>query len=165
MEVDIIELTDEEYQKLTSVQLSMIYSAQTQKNEILADAAEEKTERLNRLLKQNVARSSLRQDVEAQIDAKAQVKVDAVREDLLYRLAYDKSNTEGNEKGKYSYPENPNYDLSFEQRFLIVRDYYMHYTRSAQTRLELFGNDVFAAEYLGDYYQTLYDLFAYYASN
>ncbi len=162
MDIDIIELTDEDYNDLSSVQLAMIYTAQTEKNNILLNAANEKIDRLNALLKQNMARSTLREDVEKQIDEDAKVKIEAVKEDLLYRLTYDKSNADGNERGKYSYPENPNYDLSYEQRFLVVRDYYMRYTKDANLRLSLFGNDVLAAEYLGEFYQTLYELFLYY---
>ena len=162
MIVDIIELSDEEFQKLTSVQLAMVYSAQTQKNEILAKAETEKQKRLNTLLSHNVARSSMLEDSISEIDADAQMQVDVIREDLLYRLAYEGSYSDGNENGTYRYPENPNYNLSYEQRFLVVRDYYMHLTSNAQTRLSLFGLDSLAPDYLGQYYQTLYDLLASY---
>ena len=161
MIVDILDYTDEELRKLSPVQLAMVYSAQTQKNEILAKAEAKKQKRLNTLLSHNAARSSMLQDSVSEIDTDAQMQVDVVKEDLLYRLAYG-NYAEGNENGPYRYPENPNYNLSFEQRFLVVRDYYMYVTNNAQTRLSLFRLDTLAPEYLGKYYQTLYDLLASY---
>ena len=42
MTIDIIDLTDPEYNDLSAVQLAMVRVAQTKKNEILAQAQEEK---------------------------------------------------------------------------------------------------------------------------
>ena len=162
MVIDIIDLDDEAYQKLTSVQLAMVRAAQTKKNDILAKAAEKKNQLLLKVLKNNVARSSMRQDFDAQTDADAQKEVDVVREDLLYQLAYEGAYSDGNEFGPYRYPENPNYNLAAPQRFLVVRDYYMKVTSNPQARLEAYAMDTLARAYLGEFYQTLYELLASY---
>lgn len=162
MVIDIIDLNEEEYQNLTSVQLAMVRAAQAQKDKILENAREEKEKMLCKFLSANVARSSLRADYDAQIDGEAEAKIGVVREDLLYQLAYEGANADGNEFGPYAYPENPNYNLAAPQRFLVVRDYYMHVTSNAQARLEAYAMDSLARSYLGQYYQTLYDLLASY---
>ena len=162
MVIDIIDLDDEAYQNLTSVQLAMVRAAQAKKNEILAEAAEQKGKQFRKLLSAGVVRSSMRHDYDAQVDEAAKKKVDVVREDLLYQLAYEGTYSDGNEFGPYRYPENPNYNLAAPQRFLVVRDYYMHVTTNAAARLEAYSMDTLARSYLGEYYQTLYDLLASY---
>lgn len=162
MDVDIIDLKDEAYADLTTVQLAMVYTAQAKKNSILAQAKAKKKKLLKTLLTNNVARSSVRRDYDRQADAEAQLEIDVIREDLLYRLAYESKYSDGNEAGPYRYPENPNYNLTPAQRFLVVRDYYMHVTTNPQARLQAYGIDALAVSYLGEYYQTLYDLLASY---
>ncbi len=162
MVIDIIDPNAPEYQNLSNLQLAMIRAAQSEKNEIMAKAAEEKEKIFLKLLKNNMARSSVFGNASEEIDAEAARKVDVVREDLLHRLAYENLYGDGNENGEYRYPENPNYNLDYSQRFLVVRDYYMHVTTNARARLEAYGMDSLARSYLGEFYQTLYDLLASY---
>lgn len=162
MVIDIIDPDAPEYQNLSNLQLAMIRAAQTEKNAIMASAAADKQKYLLRLLKNNMARSTALENVYEEIDAEASVKVDVVREDLLHRLAYENLYADGNENGVYRYPENPNYNLDYPQRFLIVRDYYMHVTTNSQARLKAYEMDSLARSYLGEFYQTLYDLLASY---
>ena len=84
------------------------------------------------------------------------------KEDLLYQLAYEALGSEGDENGPYRYPENPNYNLSPSQRFLVVRNYYMQATDDPDARLQAYAMDTLARQYLGEYYTTLYDLLASY---
>lgn len=162
MTIDIIDLTDPEYSDLSPVQLSMVRVAQGKKNDILADAEEEKTRLQDQLIINNFARSSIFPYAEARVDAEASAQVDAVREDLLYQLAYEALGSEGNEQGPYRYPENPNYNLSASQRFLVVRNYYMQATDDPEARLQAYAMDTLARQYLGEFYATLYDLLASY---
>lgn len=162
MTIDIIDLTDPEYSDLSPVQLSMVRVAQGKKNDILADAEEEKTRLQDQLIVNNFTRSSIFTYAEARVDAEASAQVDAVREDLLYQLAYEALGSEGNEQGPYRYPENPNYNLSASQRFLVVRNYYMQATDDPEARLQAYAMDTLARQYLGEFYATLYDLLASY---
>ncbi len=162
MVIDIIDPNAPEYQNLTNLQLAMIRAAQTEKDQILASAEEEKEKVFLKLLKNNMARSSVYRNRCDEIDVEAAGKVDVVREDLLHRLAYESLYGDENENGKYRYPENPNYNLDYPQRFLVVRDYYMHVTANAQARLDAYSMDSLARSYLGEFYQTLYDLLASY---
>lgn len=164
MIIDIIDPTAEEYQNLSSLQFSMIRAAQAEKNRILLRAEEEKSKLFLKLLSNHVARSTTLDEQSAAIDEAANAEVDIVREDLMHQLAYEALYEDGNEAGVYRYPENPNYNLAYPQRFLIVRDYYMHVTTNPKARLEAYSMDTLARSYLGEYYQTLYDLLATYVT-
>ena len=162
MTIDIIDLTDPEYADLSPVQLAMVRVAQGKKNEILADAAEEKDRLQNQLISNHFARSSVMQYARERIDIEAEAQIEVVKEDLLYQLAYEALGSEGDENGPYRYPENPNYNLSPSQRFLVVRNYYMQATDDPDARLQAYAMDTLARQYLGEYYTTLYDLLASY---
>lgn len=162
MVIDIIDPNDEQFQNLTDLEYAMIREAQSEKNSIVAAAESKKRKLFLKALARNTARSTALPDAYAVIDAETVTKVDVVREDLLHRLAYAAMGSGGNENGTYRYPENPNYGLTYSQRFLVVRDYYMHVTTNPQARLKAFEMDSLARTYLGEYYQTLYDLLASY---
>jgi len=162
MTIDIIDLTQEPYQNLNATQMAMVRAAQAEKDEITASAAQEKEKLFLTLLEHNVVRNSVLPEQERAIDAEAERKIAVVREDLLYRLVYDIKIDSGNELGQYSYPDNPNFDLSPSQRFIVVRNYYMGLTSDPNSRLSAYAADTFARTYLGDYYSTLYDLLASY---
>ena len=162
MIIDIIDLTDEQFADLNAVQMAMVRAAQTEKNDILAEAEEQKGEIFRRLLTNGTARSSYYDDRAEAIDEEAAAKVAAVKDDLLYQIAYDHDAGDGNEDRPYRYPENPIYYPSASQRFLVVRSYYMEITSDAEARLEAYAMDTLARSYLGEYYATLYDLLASY---
>ncbi len=162
MTIDIIDLTDPDYADLDPVQLSMVRTAQTKKNNIVAKADAAVKELFYLLLGKDNVRSHVRTREETRIREQEEADIDAVREDLLQQLAYQSLGSEGNELGPYRYPENPNYNLTYSQRFLVVRDYYMHVTTNPEARLEAFGMDSLARTYLGEFYQTLYEQLASY---
>ncbi len=162
MDIDIIDLTSPDYANLSRIQLAMVRAAQAKKNEILSDAEREKGEYFRMLLSNRMARSSMRTKKNEEIDAQAAEKIDVVRSDLIYQLAYEGIYSEGNEYGPYRYPENPNYNLAYPQRFIEVRNYYMGLPVDAETRLSAYSMDSLARSYLGEYYQSLYDLLASY---
>lgn len=162
MEIDIIDLTDPEYADLSPVQLSMVRVAQAKKNNILAKMDEELRELFNIMHGNWNARADAYSREERNYIVNADLQIQAVQEDLLYQLAYETLANEGNENGPYRYPENPNYNLSVSQRFLVVRQYYMEATDDPEARLRAYAMDTLAREYLGEFYQTLYDLLANY---
>jgi len=162
MDIDIIDLGDPNYQELTAVQLAMVNTAQRKKNEITRKLNEEKREMLILAISNRTARSTAIKLRLSDLDIAAEEEIAAIREDLDYQLRYEAYISEGNEIGPYRYPENPNYNLNYSQRFLVVRAYYMHVTDNADARLQAFAMDSLARQYLGSYYNTLYDLLASY---
>lgn len=159
MEIDIIDLTDEKYQDLSAVQLALVREAQAKKDEIVYDAEQEKAELFRLMLSNLAVRSSVIADKQLEIDARAEEEVELVRGTLLYQLSYEGIGATGNEYGPYRYPENPDYTLTYSQRFIVVRNYYMAAVEEPNARLQAFAIDFLAREYLGEFYQTLYDLF------
>lgn len=162
MTIDIVDLTQDQFKNLSAVQLAMVRAAQSKKDKILADAEEEKGELLFMMLSNNAARSTALRDQRNAIDVAAEQEIETVRSDLMYQLAYEGIGQEGNEYGPYRYPENPNYNLAYAQRFLVVRNYYMSSTHDPNARLQAYAMDSLARAYLGEYYQTLYELLASY---
>lgn len=162
MAIDIIDLTSDQYKNLNSLQLAMVRAAQAEKDKVTAAAAQEKQKLVNKLMQQNVVRSTLYEAENSRIDAETEGKVEWIRADLEHQLAYENLQSSGNEAGVYSYPTNPNYYLPYSERFLVVRNYYMNRTSDPNARLKAFGMDTLAREYLGEYYQTFYDLLASY---
>ena len=162
MVIDIIDLSDENYKNLSAVQLAMVRAAQAKKDKLLSEADELCGELFRMALSNNALRSTALRDRLAKERADAQRQVEAVRADLLYQIAYEGIGSEGNEQGPYRYPENPNYNLSYSQRFLVVRNYNMQATDDPNARLQAFAMDTLAKEYLGEFYRTLYELLASY---
>ena len=162
MTIDIVDLTDEKYADLNAVQMAMVRAAQVKKNEIVAEADEEKASIQRQLVANNFARSYVQVMANARINTAQYKAIEALKEDLDYQLAYESLGSEGNEHGPYRYPENPNYNLTPSQRFLVVREYYMSVTDDPDARLQAYTVDSLARTYLGEYYATLYDLLASY---
>lgn len=162
MTIDIIDLTTPEYANLSAVQMSMVRVAQAKKDKIMAKAQQDQVALETQFSINHITRSSALERYRQEIVTTAEEEVEVVREDLLYQLAYEALGSEGNEFGPYRYPENPNYNLTYSQRFLVVRNYYMEVTSNAQARLEAYRMDSLARSYLGEFYQTLYDLLASY---
>ena len=162
MIIDIIDLTDPKYSKLSPVQLAMVRTAQAKKNKILAEAEEDIAELYKILIANHFTRSTEFKKYKGNVNKKAEYDIEVVKEDLIMQLSYEALGSEGNETGPYRYPENPNYNLSYSQRFLVVRNYYMGATDDPNARLAAFSMDTLARTYLGEFYQTLYDLLASY---
>ena len=162
MTIDIIDLSDPEYSDLSPVQLAMVRAAQSKKDRLLQEAKQEKLKVFNFMAANNMVRATTRLHEEARIDRETEAQIEIVKEDLLYQLAYEALGSEGNDMGPYRYPENPNYNLTPSQRFLVVRNYYMEIEKDPNARLQAYSMDSLARSYLGEFYATLYDLLASY---
>ena len=158
MTIDIVDLTSPQYSNLSPVQLAMVRAAQSKKDKIIAEAEKDKNELKYFMIVNNTARSTALRDAIAEIDAQKEKDIETVKADLDYQLAYEALGQEGNENGPYRYPQNPNYNLSYSERFLVVRQYYMDATSDPEARLAAYNADTLARTYLGEYYKTLYEL-------
>ncbi|MDE6411110.1 MAG: hypothetical protein K2L02_01040 [Clostridia bacterium] len=158
MTIDIVDLTSADYSNLSPIQLAMVRAAQSKKDKIVKKAEQDKNELKFFMIANNTARSTALRDALNAIDSQKNADIEIVKSDLDYQLAYEALGSEGNDKGPYRYPQNPNYNLSYSERFLVVRQYYMDVTSDPNARLKAYGADTLARSYLGEYYQTLYDL-------
>ena len=162
MEIDIIDLTDPTYAGMTPEMLEMVRKAQKKKNALVAEAYAAKKSLFWKMLKNNVVYSVSREYEEKAIDKRTEKEIAVVKGELDEALSKAGLAFEGNEYGPFRYPDNPNYNLTESQRFLVVRQYYMDLTSDPKARFQIFQEDEFARTYLGNFYRTLYDLLASY---
>ena len=158
MQIDIIDLTEPCYSELSPVQLALVRAAQVKKNKLVSAAEERRRKFKNKLVSNHFSHSLVYKLQQSAFDEELEEEVDILREELLYELAYKTTGSEGNELGPYSYPDNPDYSLTSSQRFIVVRQYYMDLTSDPEARLKAYAGDSLARTYLGDFYQTLYDM-------
>lgn len=162
MTIDIVDLSSDKYKNLNALQFAMVRAAQALKDKAVIAAQKEKEAITFKLIENNTVRSTLFEAEMSRIDGELDEQVGIIKADLDHQLAYEKLQSSGNASGPYSYPSNPNYYLSPSERFLVVRSYYMNRTSDPNARLQAYSMDSLAREYLGEYYQTLYELLASY---
>ncbi len=164
MIIDIVSIPSDKYSNLSHKNMAKLRAAQVKKNAVVAEAQKKINSMFDRMSARHFVQSTAYElyvkDVNAQVD---QAIADIIDE-LDFQLAEDSDNGKGNQYGPYRYPENPNYDLSDSERFLAVENYYMSATKDPNARLQAYSMDALAREYLGQYYQTLYDLLASYCT-
>lgn len=158
MQIDIIDLTDPCYSELSPVQLALVRAAQVKKNKLVSATEEKRQKFVNKLVTNHFSHSLVYTLQQSAIEKALEEEIDVIREDLLYQLAYKTTGSEGNGLGPYSYPDNPDYSLTYSQRFILVRQYYLDLTSDPEARLQAYAGDSLARAYLGDFYQTLYEM-------
>lgn len=154
MKIDIISYTDEQFAGLTEAQLQEIRLVQAEKDELSARLEKAKEKEYFRILKNSTMRSLLYEQACARLDAEYEAEGERLRNGLIFYLQYT---CRGNDTSADDAPYMVNYALSYEERYVIVREYYMSAYDDASQRFEAFRLDVIARNYLGEYYATLSD--------
>ena len=155
MEFDIIELTPEELSNFTSVQMQLLRSAQKNKNTL-----RENMDRDLRLFKSlpltdDVFNSSLYAQKRAELEREFDFKTESIAEQLRYNLSLSEPYDPDDNDDEAGYIVD--YTLSYNERYRIVRDYYLSITDPAE-RMALYSADDTARKYLGSYYASLYNV-------
>lgn len=160
MELDILDEIGLKEEDLSASAISVARDAQEKKNQLTARLAADKQKVYYDLLKRGMLRSSVAEDACGELERIYEEEVAAIADDLQFRIEYlqggDGSGTE------YSYPDNPDYSLDAAERYYVVSDYYMAMT-DAKVRYALFQADPVAPDYLGQFYNTLYERLRSYA--
>ena len=162
MKIDIISYTDEQFAALTETQLQEIRLVQAEKDELTAKLEKAKEKEYYRILKNGTARSMLYEQACERLQAEYETEVERLRNGLVFYLQYT---CRGNDTSADSAPYIVNYALSYEERYVIVRDYYMSAYDDGEERFEAFRMDTIARNYLGEYYATLSDYIRAYAED
>jgi len=156
VEFDIINLTQEEISKLTTIQMQLLRAAQKNKNELRHKLEQDLAMFKKLVLTDGMRDSSLSEQKRAELEAEFNYKVGIIAEQLDYSLAlnepYPDRGDEGEETGYIV-----DYTLSYTDRYIIVRDYYLAIEDPAE-RMALYTADETAKKYLGSYYSTLYNV-------
>lgn len=164
MEFDIINLSAEEVQALTTVQLKLLRTAQQKKNALEHEMQQELEVYRCLCYTNNVFRSSLYEDKKAELEQEYEYQVEILREQLIFNMSLNEPTHDGEtgDDGGDDTAYIVDYELSYLERYIIVRDYYMSIEDPAE-RMALYSADEVAKQYLGSYYSTLYNYLGTYA--
>lgn len=155
MEFDIIELTPEELSNFTSVQMQLLRSAQKNKNTLRENMDRDLRLFKSLLLTDDVFNSSLYAQKRAELEREFDFKTESIAEQLRYNLSLSEPYDPDDNDDEAGYIVD--YTLSYNERYRIVRDYYLSITDPAE-RMALYGADDTARKYLGSYYASLYNV-------
>ena len=155
MTIDIISYTPEQFASLTQEQLLEVREAQNKKDSWTIALEEKLQKQKEELVKRGIFNSNLFRLIEEKLRAEHEQKVSLLRESVLFYLQYTKPNV-NEDMGT---PYEVDYALSYEDRFLALRTYYLETYSDVSECFEAFARDEFALGYLGELYATLYTYF------
>lgn len=158
MVIDIIEITEPEMNRLTADKRKLIRTAQKKKNVLIYKAERQLENYRIKLLTAGMKYSSLYDSKKAELDAEVYRQIEILADDLNFELNKDKFMSGGTGiDGDYGYLVD--YSLSYEERYNIVRAYYLAIADVDERKRRYNADDV-AKAYLGTYYGILYNVIA-----
>ena len=164
MQFDIIDITQDEVDELPAVRQKLIRTAQQKKNALEHEMQQELEVYRCLCYTNNVFRSSLYEDKKAELEQEYEYQVEILREQLIFNMSLNEPTHDGEtgDDGGDDTAYIVDYELSYLERYIIVRDYYMSIEDPAE-RMALYSADEVAKQYLGSYYSTLYNYLGTYA--
>ncbi len=163
--IDILDLSESEVEALSVVQQKLVRTAQKSKNELEHQLELDKQSYFDILVGAHMLNSSLYEDKCAELDGEYEREVEILREQLIFNLALNEPTTDdelGDDGGDESAGYVVDYSLTYLERYIIVRDYYLA-IEDADERMALYTADTTAMAYLGKYYTTLYNVLSQYS--
>ena len=161
MKFDIINLTETELKALNAVQMRLLRTAQQKKDELYRKAEKDLKTFKKIVLTAGMKNSNLVAAKEAELQDELDFKTAYLADNLIYNMSLNEPGGEtgggGDEEAGYLV----DYSLTYNERYVIVRDYYLAIEDPVE-RMELYKADDVAKEYLASYYSTLFNvLYAY----
>jgi len=156
VEFDIIEITDEELKKLSTVQMQLLRTAQKKKNELRHKTKQDLALYKKLVYTDGMKESCLLRQKSEELETEFNYQVQILAEQLQYAMALNEPVPDQGE-GDASAGYIVDYSLSYNERYIVVRDYYLAIPDPAE-RMALYSADDVARRYLGVYYETLYDV-------
>lgn len=159
MTFDIIEITEEELKKLKTVNLKLLRTAQQKKNELYHRLQNELAEQKRLLYSNGMQNSTLYSQICAELNAEYEYQVEIIREQLEFSMSLGEPTVNlemgptGND-GMHCYVVD--YELSYMERYIEVRDFYLS-IEDPNERIQILRKDEVARKYLGTYYNTLFN--------
>ncbi|MGN0805806.1 MAG: hypothetical protein ACI4MC_02100 [Candidatus Coproplasma sp.] len=155
---DIVDITEDEVDLLTTVQKKLLRTAQQKKDEMVRKRDKQLYELKIMLNSNNVENSSIYRQTAAEIQNEYQTELDILVEQLQFNMSL-REPTNGDETGDSGMDNSGyivDYELSYLERYIEVRDYYLT-IEDPNERIALLQADTVAQEYLGTYYSVLFD--------
>ena len=160
MRFDIINLTETELAALTVVQMKMLRTAQQKKNDLVSKAEKELKMFRALTLTAGMKNSTLYGEKEAELQKDVDGQCAVIADNLIYNMSLNEPTTDGDiggEGGDEGAGYIVDYSLSYNERYVIVRDYYLA-IEDPNERMALYTADDTAKKYLSSYYTTLYNV-------
>ena len=151
MVIDIISFTDTQFAQLNDEQILAVQEAQLKKNRLQKQLQEDCQAEKRRLVENGTFLSDIWELYCARLQAEYDEEVTAVRNALLFYLRFSLKPELTTDKYTVDYA------LKMEERYAIVRVYYLSAYNNAEERVTAFLADEVAKAYLGEYYAVLYD--------
>lgn len=162
---NIIDISDEEVEKLTVVQMKMLRTAQQKKDELIHNAERDLELFRTIVMTAGMKNSTLLTDKRTELYNEVNYKCAILADNLIYNMSLNEPTT-GGDMGDGGGDESAgyivDYSLSYNERYVIVRDYYLAIS-DPDERMALYAADDVAKKYLGSYYGTLYNVLATYS--
>ncbi|MGN1373309.1 MAG: hypothetical protein ACI4VK_04605 [Candidatus Coproplasma sp.] len=155
---DIVDITEDEVDQLTTVQKKLLRTAQQKKDEMVRKRDEQLFELKIMCNSNNMQTSSVYEQSAKKIQDDYQTELDILVEQLQFNMSL-REPTNGDETGDSGLDNTAyvvDYELSYLERYIVVRDYYLT-IEDPNERIALLQQDTVAIEYLGTYYNVLFD--------
>ena len=160
MQFDIIDITPEEIEKLSVVQMKMLRTAQQKKDELYRKADKDISMFRAIVMTAGMKNSTLLDAKKAETKAELDYQIAVLADNLIYNMSLNEP-TDGGDIGGGEGDEGAgyivDYTLSYNERYVIVRDYYRAIL-DPEERMALYAADETAKKYLSSYYSTLYNV-------
>lgn len=158
MTFDIIDISAEEAEGLDTLRLKLLRTAQQKKNELEHKLEAALAEQKRLAYSNGMENSTLYAQVAKELTDEYEYQVEILREQLIFNMTLGEP-TNGDETGgsgsdNSAYPVD--YELSYIDRYIVVRDYYLS-IEDPNERIALLAQDEVARKYLGTYYNTLFN--------
>lgn len=165
MKFDILDLTESQLQKFNTIQLKLLRTAQQKKNELEHKLEQELLTYKYLTYTNGTWHSSLYVQKSNELHEEYEYQVGIIREQLLFNLELKEPTADGEtgDSGNDNTGYIVDYELTYLERYVQVRDYYMG-IEDANERLALFLADEVAVQYLGSYYNSLYNYLSAYTA-
>lgn len=166
MNFDIIDISQEEAEQLETVQLKLLRTAQQKKNELTQKLKVQLAEYKAITYSNGAHLSSLYEEFEKEATAEYDRQVEVLREQLIFNMSLKEPTHDGEtgDSGNDNTGYLVDYELSYIERYVQVRDYYLAIP-DPDERLALYRADEVAMKYLGSYYNYLYDYLLQFTEN
>ena len=155
MVVDILDYTDEQLDSLSQKQRLLVYTAQAKKNRLENKLKDDIKKEWDNVLKNGTFHSPIYKKAKEELEKRYNMEVEILKEKLRFDLVCEESS--GGSDSVTDVPYVVDYELTYDERYIIVRDYYVNNYASPMDGYNAFLLDDFAVAYLGDLYSTLFD--------
>lgn len=161
MEFDIIEISENTLLQLSAIQMQLLRTAQKKKNELKRKMEQDLALFKKLVYTDGMKQSTLLEHKQKELEEQFDYEVDILVEQLEYAMNLNEPFPDwDDEDAKAGYIVD--YNLTYTERYIIVRDYYLSITPPSE-RMALYAADKVAKRYLGTYYSYLYDVLSTYS--